>query len=128
MPGARSPDRPPGRELCVHFRDDPPRARGAPKSILIAGRSFAFACGLSGEELHALQEEVRARGGRIDVDLTPETDVLVVGSLPGIGRLAEKGREVILRGELYRDRIGLLEFVTEEALRAALGTSPDGDA
>ncbi|HPA50935.1 MAG TPA: hypothetical protein PLP50_04960 [Thermoanaerobaculia bacterium] len=112
----------------MHFRDDPPRARGAPKSILIAGRSFAFACGLSGEELHALQEEVRARGGRIDVDLTPETDVLVVGSLPGIGRLAEKGREVILRGELYRDRIGLLEFVTEEALRATLSASPGGEA
>ncbi len=112
----------------MHFMDDPPRARGARKSIPIAGRSFAFACGLSGEELHALQEEVRARGGRIDVDLTPETDVLVVGSLPGIGRLAEKGREVILRGELYRDRLGLLEFVTEAALRAALAAGSGGDA
>lgn len=109
--------------MCVHFKDDPRRPRDAPKSIPIAGRSFAFACGLSGEELHALQEEVRARGGRVDADLSPETDVLVVGALPGIGRLAEKGREVILRGELYRDRIGLLEFVTEEALRAALAAS-----
>ena len=42
------------------------------------------------------------------------------------GRLAETGREVILRGELYRDRLGLLEFVTEEALRAALVADPDG--
>lgn len=114
--------------MCVHFKDNPPRARGAPKSIAIAGRSFAFACGLSGEELHALQEEVRARGGRINADLSPATGVLVVGALPGIGRLAEKGREVILRGELYRDRIGLLEFVTEAALRAALSTSSGGEA
>ena len=111
----------------MHFMDDPPRPREAPKSIPIAGSSFAFACGLSGEELHALQEEVRARGGRIDADLSPETDVLVVGSLPGIGRLAEKGREVILRGELHRDRLGLLEFVTEAVLRGALVSSP-GDA
>jgi hypothetical protein len=93
-------------------------------SIPIAGRSFAFACGLPEGELHALQEEVRARGGRVDADLSPETDVLVVGALPGIGRLAESGREVILRGELYRDRIGLLKFVTEAALRAALAASP----
>ncbi|CAG0926536.1 hypothetical protein PLCT1_00073 [Planctomycetaceae bacterium] len=108
----------------MHLKDNPPRAREAPKSIPIAGRSFAFACGLAGEELHALQEEVRARGGRIDADLNPDTDVLVVGSLPGVGRLAEKGREVILRGELYRDRRGRLEFVTEEALRVALTASP----
>lgn len=112
----------------MHFMDDPPRPREAPKSIPIAGRSFAFACGLSGEDLLALQEEVRARGGRIDVDLSPETDVLVVGSLPGIGRLAETGREVILRGELYRDRIGLLEFVTEAALRVTLSGDSGGDA
>lgn len=111
----------------MHFKDDPRRSRDAPKSVPIAGRSFAFACGLSGEELHALQEEVRARGGRIDADLNPDTDVLVVGSLPGIGRLAEKGREVILRGELYRDRRGRLEFVTEEALRAALSASSGGE-
>lgn len=112
----------------MHFKNDPPRTREASRSIPIAGRSFAFACGLSGEELHALQEEVRARGGRVDTDLSPATDVLVVGSLPGIGRLAEKGREVILRGELYRDRRGRLEFVTEEALRAALAASPGGEA
>lgn len=107
----------------MHFKNDPPRPRDAPESIPIAGRSFAFACGLSDEELHALQEEVRARGGRVDADLNPDTDVLVVGGLPGVGRLAEKGREVILRGELYRDRRGLLEFVTEAALRVALAAS-----
>jgi hypothetical protein len=97
-------------------------------SIRIAGRSFAFACGLPEEELHALQEQVRARGGRVDADLSPETDVIVVGSLPALGQLAERGREVILRGELYRDRQGHLEFVTEEALRAALAASPGGEA
>ena len=112
----------------MHLKDDPPRPRDAQKSISIAGRSFAFACGLPEGELHALQEQVRARGGRVDPDLSPETDVLVVALLPGLGRLAETGREVILRGELYRDRLGLLEFVTEEALRAFLGTSPGGDA
>jgi len=112
----------------VHFKDDSPRLREAPKSIPIAGRSFAFACGLPEEELRALEEQVRSRGGRIDPDLSPATDVLVVASLPGLGRLAEAGREVILRGELYRDRLGLLEFVTEEALRAALGTNPGGEA
>ena len=112
----------------MHFKDEPPRPREAQKSIPIAGRSFAFACGIAGEELHALQEEVRARGGRIDADLSPTTDVLVVGALPGIGRLAERGREVILRGELYRDRIGLLEFVTEAALRATLVAGSGGDA
>ncbi len=112
----------------MHFKDDPPRPREAQKSIPIAGRSFAFACGLPEEELRALEEQVRSRGGRIDPDLSPATDVLVVASLPGLGRLAETGREVVLRGELYRDRLGLLEFVTEEALRAALGTSPGGDA
>lgn len=110
----------------MHFKDDPPRPREASRSIPIAGRSFAFACGLPDEELHALQEQVRARGGRVDPDLSPTTDVLVVASLPGLGRLAETGREVILRGELYRDRLGLLEFVTEEALRAALVADPDG--
>ena len=71
---------------------------------------------------------MRSRGGRIDPDLIPATDVLVVASLPGLGRLAESGREVILRGELYRDRLGLLEFVTEEALRAALAAGPGGAA
>jgi hypothetical protein len=111
----------------VQFEVDPSWPRGAPESNPIAGRSFAFACGLPDEELHALQEQVRARGGRVDPDLSPTTDVLVVASLPGLGRLAETGREVILRGELYRDRLGLLEFVTEEALRAALAASPGGD-
>jgi hypothetical protein len=110
----------------VHFKDDPPRPREASRSIPIAGRSFAFACGLPEAELHFLEEQVRSRGGRIDPDLSPATDVLVVASLPGLGRLAETGREVILRGELYRDRIGLLEFVTEEALRAVLVADPDG--
>lgn len=112
----------------MHSQTDPHLTREASRSIPIAGRSFAFACGLSGEELHALQEEVRARGGRVDTDLRPATDVLVVGSLPGIGRLAEKGREVILRGGLYRARRGRLEFVTEEALRAALAANPGGEA
>lgn len=111
----------------MHSKNDPPRTRGASGSILIAGRSFAFACGLAGEDLHALQEEVRARGGRVDSDLSPDTDVLVVGTLPGLGRLAESGREVALRGELYRDRLGVLEFVTEAALRAALAAGPGGE-
>ena len=112
----------------MQFDDDPSGPRGAPKSISIAGRSFAFACGLPEEELHALQEQVRARGGRVDPDLTPATDVLVVGSLPGLGRLAEQGREVILRAELYRDRRGLLAIVTEAAVRATLTANPGGDA
>jgi hypothetical protein len=111
----------------VQSEVDPSRPRGTPESIPIAGRSFAFACGLPEEELHFLEQQVRSRGGRIDPDLSPATDVLVVASLPGLGRLAETGREVILRGELYRDRLGLLEFVTEDALRAALAASPGGD-
>ena len=112
----------------MHLKDDPPRPRDAQKSISIAGRSFAFACGLPEGELHALQEQVRARGGRVDPDLSPETDVLVVALLPGLGRLAETGRAVILRGERSRDRLGLLEFVTEAALRVTLSGDSGGDA
>lgn len=124
----RIPDGLRGKELCVQSEGDPSGPRDAPKSIPIAGRSFAFACAIPGEDLRALQELVRVRGGRIDPELTPATDVLVVGSLSGLGRLAEQGREVILRAELYRDRRGLLEFVTEAALRAALRASPGGNA
>lgn len=51
-----------------------------------------------------------------------------MGTSAGSGRLVESGREVILCGEVYRDRRGLLEFVTEAALRAALAASPGGDA
>ena len=111
----------------MKLEDDPPPGRDTPTPFRISGRSFAFACGLPADELLALAAQLRARGGRIDPDLSSDTDVLVVGSLPGLGRLAEDGREVILRGELYRDRLGLLEFVTEAALRASLTSNEGGD-
>lgn len=93
--------------------DDPP-------SVRIAGRSFVIAGRLSRSAFSELAREIERRRGAIHPFLTAVTDVLVVGHLEGVDVDAAWAREQVRRGEIYRDRWGHLEFVTERDLRATI--------
>jgi len=87
-------------------------------AIRIAGRSFVIASRLPRSAFFELEREIERRRGAIHPFLTAVTDVLVVGHLDGVGVDAAWAREQVRRGEIYRDRWGHLEFVTERDLRA----------
>jgi hypothetical protein len=91
-----------------------------------AGRSFVVANNLGREALRALEREIEFRNGSVHPFLSAVTDVLVVGCLTGMHSDARWAREQVRRGEIYRDRWGHLEFVTEDELRAALAEDRGG--
>lgn len=95
--------------------------REALRQEFFRGRSFVVACTPSKEEQRLLEREIEARGGTVHSFLNALTDVLVVGPVSGNDSDALWAREQIRRGETYRARWGVLEFVTERELRAALG-------
>jgi len=90
----------------------------------IAGRSFVVASNPPRDEQRALERAIEELGGTVHPFLTSVTDVLVVGPIAGNDCEALWAREQIRRGQVYRERWGHLEFVTEEELRAALGQDP----
>ena len=102
-----------GANGTAHRKHDPP-------SFRFAGRSFVLASDLPREEQRALEREIEVRGGSVHPFLNSVTDVLVVGRADGTESGAMWAREQIRRGQVYRDRWGHLELVTEEDLRAAL--------
>ena len=84
-------------------------------------RSFVVASNPSRDVQRALERAIEDRGGTVHIFLNSITDVLVVGPVSGNDSDALWAREQIRRGETYRARWGVLEFVTERELRAALG-------
>lgn len=88
------------------------------------GRSFVVACTPSREEQRLLEREIEARGGTVHAFLNSLTDVLVVGPVTGNESGALWVREQVRRGESYRARWGVLEFVSERQLRSALEAEP----
>lgn len=95
---------------------------------LIEGRSFVVASNPPRDEQRTLERAIEERGGTVHPFLTSVTDVLVVGPIAGNDCEALWAREQIRRGQVYRERWGHLELVTEEELRAALGQDPAGPA
>ncbi|HYN41504.1 MAG TPA: BRCT domain-containing protein [Thermoanaerobaculia bacterium] len=94
---------------------------------LFEGRSFVVASNPPRDEQRALEQAIEERGGSVHPFLNAVTDVLVVGTVTGNSSEAHWAREQVRRGEGYRARWGHLEFITEEALRMALGQSPGGE-
>ncbi|MBK6403759.1 MAG: hypothetical protein IPN03_05010 [Holophagales bacterium] len=95
---------------------------------LIEGRSFVVASNPSRDEQRTLERAIEERGGTVHPFLTSVTDVLVFGPIAGNDCEALWAREQIRRGQVYRERWGHLELVTEEELRAALGQDPASPA
>ncbi len=90
---------------------------------LFEGRSFVVASNPPRDEQRALERAIEERGGSVHPFLNAVTDVLVVGLVTGNDSEALWAREQIRRGEVYRERWGHLELITETELRAALGQS-----
>ena len=102
------------------------RKEGAPRALVVKGRSFVVASNPTRDEQRALERAIEEKGGAVHPFLNSLTDVLVVGPVAGNDSDARWAREQIRRGEDYRNRWGHLEFVAEADLREALGRGERG--